>query len=183
VEFVLVIPIFLTLVVSIGEFSFLFTSYLSTSFASRDAVQLAAEMGDTPGSDCVTIERIEQDVSPPANRTLIHSVEIFWSDNHGNPRAGAINVWNRGGTYHCVMPSGREFDIPYTPGAMGYPEADRCNIVSAAGCAPGHTAIDTIGVRISYQYTWLTPFPGLVGIGTAGPMIVSSNMMRLEPVK
>jgi Flp pilus assembly protein TadG len=37
VEFALIIPIFMTLVVAIAEFSVLFTSYTSLGFASHDA--------------------------------------------------------------------------------------------------------------------------------------------------
>ena len=183
VEFALVIPIFLTLVVTIAEFAFLFTSFLSASFASRDGVQVAAEMGTGPGADIVTLQRIEQDLSAPVDRTKIQWVEIFWSDTAGNPIGGAVNHWQRGGSTSITLPSGTIVTVPYTQTSNGYKEADRCNIVSAAGCKPGHTSIDTIGVKIVYDYHWITPFPSLVGASPIGPQIVQSNMMRLEPVK
>jgi Flp pilus assembly protein TadG len=183
VEFALVIPIFITLVVAIAEFAFLFTSYLSTSFASRDGVQVAAEMGGDPCADEVILQRVESDLGAPADKTKITSVDIFWSDLNGNPQGGAENIWNRTGNSMCTTPGGTIITIPYTRTSNGYPLANRCNIVSAAGCAPSHTSIDTIGVKITYQYAWLTPLPSLLGGSGTGMTLTQSNMMRLEPVK
>jgi Flp pilus assembly protein TadG len=183
VEFALVIPLFLALIVAIAEFAFMFSSFLSISFASRDGAQMAAETGGDPCADEVTLQRIEQDVSPPVDKTKIAGVDIFWSDAAGNINSGAVNRWVRGGTSSCTLPSGTIVTVPYQRTSNFYPLADRCNVVSAADCAPGHTAIDTIGVKITYQYTWITPLPGIIGGSGTGMQMVQSNMMRLEPVK
>jgi len=37
-------------------------------------------------------------------------------------------------------------------------------------------------VTITYQYKWITPLPGLVGLGSA-PLIVQTSVSRLEPVQ
>lgn len=183
VEFALVIPIFITLVVAIAEFAFLFATFLSASFTSRDAVQVAAEMGGNPCSDHVILQRIEGDITGPADKTKITGVDIFWSDSAGNVKAGAVNTWVRGGSSSCTLPSTTVITVPYHQTSNSYPLADRCNVISAADCASGHTTIDTIGVKITYQYTWITPLPGLIGGSGTGMQIVQSNMMRLEPVK
>ena len=183
VEFALVIPIFLTLVVAIAEFAFMFSSYLSISFASRDGVQTAAEMGDAPGADLVILQQIEQDVSAPVDKTKIVKVDIFWSDTSGNIKLGAVNTWIRGGSSTVTLPGGTIVTVPYTQSTNSYPLSSRCNVLSAAGCDPGHTTIDTIGVKITYQYSWITPLPGLIGQSGSGMQMVQSNMMRLEPVK
>lgn len=183
VEFALVIPIFITLFVAICEFAFLFTTYLSASFTSRDAVQVAAEMGDAPCSDEVILARIERDLSGPANVNRIQSVEIFWSDEYGNVKGGAKNTWIRSGNSSCTLPDTSVISIPYRQTTGSYPLSDRCNIVSAVSCAAGHTSIDTIGVTITYRYGWITPLPALVGMSGTGTTIVQTNVMRLEPVK
>jgi Flp pilus assembly protein TadG len=184
VEFALVIPIFLTIVVAIFEFSFLFTTYLSASFTSRDAVQVAAEMGDAPCSDEVILTRIENDLTGPANSNSIKTVDIFWSDGTGNVKGGAVNTWTRGaGTSSCTLPDTSVVSVPYLLTSSGYPLSDRCNILLAVDCASGHDTIDTIGVTISYQYGWVTPLPGLVGLSGSGMTIVQTNVMRMEPVK
>ena len=55
VEFALVFPIFILLIVGLIEFAFAFNALLSVNFASRDAALLAAEAGEDSGSDCVVL--------------------------------------------------------------------------------------------------------------------------------
>ena len=50
-------------------------------------------------------------------------------------------------------------------------------------------SVDTIGVRVGYQYTWKTPIRGLIGLAGNGPVwsgtgwnFARSNAMRMEPV-
>ncbi len=184
VEFALVIPIFLTVVVAIAEFAFLFTTYLSASFTSRDAVQVAAEMGNSPCSDEVILTRVEQDLTGPANSNNIKTVDIFWSDGTGNIQGGAVNTWTRSGiTTSCTLPDTTVVSVPYQLTSSGYPLEDRCSTLLATDCQPGHSDIDTIGVTITYQYGWVTPLPGLVGISGSGMEIVQTNVMRMEPIK
>jgi hypothetical protein len=73
-------------------------------------------------------------------------------------------------------------DIPWAKGDQNYPPSDRCNILSAVGCDP-HTSLDWIGVTISYQYTWLTPLPGLAGMSGSAPLFVETHISRMEPVQ
>jgi Flp pilus assembly protein TadG len=187
VEFALVIPLFLTIVVAICEFTFLFTSYVSMSFASHDAVQLAATYGDTAGSDCAVLERIDNDVMTPADPKKITTVDIYWVDitsANASPVAGAENIYTYdGGAHQCNKPDGTTITVPFAgPSPNGYPEPVRCNVNKGIGCQPGHGAVDTVAVKITYQYTWITPFPGMLSGGALAPLITSINAMRLEPV-
>jgi hypothetical protein len=187
VEFALVIPLFLTIVLAICEFTFLFTSYVSMSFASHDAVQLAATYGDTAGSDCAVLERIDNDVMTPADPKKITTVDIYWVDiasANASPKAGAENIYTYdAGIHSCTKPDGTIISVPFAgPSPNGYPESVRCNVNKGIGCQPGHTTVDTIAVKITYQYTWITPFPGMLSGGAVAPLITSINAMRLEPV-
>lgn len=182
VEFALVIPIFLTVVVAIAEFSMLFTAFLSASFASRDAAQIAAELGDSAGADGVILRQIERDVSAPVDRSSIKEVHIFQADQFGAP-VGSETIYVRGGSTTFTYPGPVTIVVPYTRTANGYPETARCNILASVQCTPSKTTIDTVGIKITYQYSWHTPLPGLLGGGSVAPLITQSNMMRLEPVK
>jgi hypothetical protein len=42
--------------------------------------------------------------------------------------------------------------------------------------------VDTIGVKVTYQHTWVTPLANLVGLGGTGTTLTQSNAMRMEPV-
>jgi Flp pilus assembly protein TadG len=187
VEFALVIPIFLTVVVAIAEFSFLYTSYSSINYASHDAVQVAATLGNTIGADASILQRIDQDIAAPADRTKIKTVDIYWVDtstSSASPVSGAENIWTYdGGSHAFTLPDGTTVQLPFITGGSGYPEANRCNANLGIGCVSGHTTVDTIAVKITYQYTWITPFPALINGSTTGPLLSSVNIMRLEPVR
>jgi Flp pilus assembly protein TadG len=196
VEFALVIPIFLTILVSIGEFMFLSTAYISVDFASHDASEVAAIYGNTAGADCAVLQRIDNDIMAPANPTLIKTVTIFWVNTataNGSAMAGAENIYTyNGGNNPCTTPAGTTIYVPFpnvptieaTTG--GYPESTRCNVNQATGCLAtngvAHTQVDTIGVTITYQYNWMTPFPTLISGSGTGPLLTVTNMTRLEPV-
>lgn len=181
VEFALVIPIFMLLVVAIAEFSFMFASYLSAGFATRDGVQAAAEQGNSVCADETILQRIDNDTLPPVDKNRILRIEIFWADTDGSSLG--TNQWIRGGSHSCTLPDSTVITVPYTQNSNGYAVPDRCNILSGADCAPGHSGIDTIGVKIVYDYQWITPLPGMIGASPTGIQMVESNMMRLEPVK
>ena len=192
VEFALVFPLFILLVMAVIEFAFAFNANLAIAFASRDAALIAAEAGNGTGSDCVIIQSVINDVGAPADSNSITSIEIFWSDQNGGYKGGDStlkNVWTHGGSHTCNYPDGTSLTVPYTPPAtFGYPEAQRCNVV--AGCGGLHMpSVDTIGVRVSYAYTWKTPMRGLFGLAGGGAAwsgtgfnFSRSNAMRMEPV-
>jgi hypothetical protein len=194
VEFALVIPIFLSIFVAIAEFSFLFTAYGSVGFASHDAAQVAATYGNTAGADCALLQRIDNDVMAPANPAQIKTVDIFWvntASGNGNPVSGAEEIYTYdGGSHSCTKPDGTVISVPFPISSNqaveatsgGYPEVNRCNVNQGVGCASGHNTIDTIAVKISYQYVWITPFPQMIGGSATGPLLTETNMMRLEPI-
>ena len=184
VEFAMVIPIFLTLFFAIVEFSFLFTSYLSVGYASHDAAQLAATYGNTVGADAAILQRIDNDIQAPADAHRIKSVDIFWvntATSNAASQADEIYVYD-GGHHQFTMPDGSTIYLPFVNTTNDYPAANRCNVNGGVSCVAGHQTVDTIGVKITYQYTWVTPFPQLIGGAGSGPLITQINIMRLEPV-
>lgn len=191
VEFALVFPLFILLVMSVVEFAFAFNANLAIAFASRDAALVGAEAGDSLGGDLAIIQAVLDDVGPPADRNMVTSVEIFWADQNGNYKnadSSLANLWLHGGSTSYTYPDGSVLTVPFTRNTNGYPENTRCNIV--AGCGGSHMpSVDTIGVRVAYQYTWKTPLKGLVGLAGNGPAwsgtgwnFARSNAMRMEPV-
>lgn len=188
VEFALVIPLFLAVFTAVTEFSFLFTTYVSIGFASKDAVQVAATLGDTPNADTAILERIYNDVMIPADPRRIDHVDIYRVDitsTSGSPLGSQITTYNyQAGSFPFTRPDNSTVSLPFVQQVDGYPVANRCNVNKGAGCIPllSKTTVDTIGVRIYYQYLWITPFPQFVTSGPTGPMLSSITTMRLEPV-
>ncbi len=184
VEFALVFPLFMVLLVAIIEYGFLLNAALASSFASRDASLVAAEAGNASGADCAILRKVEQDVPGPSDPNDITTVRIFWADPAtGDVRGGNVNTYTRSPslTISCTL-GGSTFTLPYDQTTNGYAEANRCNVINGSTCALGHTGLDTIGVEITYVYTWHTPLKALLGFQGPGWTIIRSNAMEIEPV-
>ena len=179
VEFSLVLPLFLTVMLGIIEFGFAFNSVLAVNFASRNAALTAAESGDAEGTDCLVLRTVERDVSAPADRSRIRQVDIFRADKNG-ALVGTATIYARdGGSTTCDYAGGLTVTVPYSLLQDGYAEEDRCNTL--AGCEDGRT-LDQVGVRISYNHTWVTPLRNFIGGNPGGFSFDRSNATRMEPV-
>jgi Flp pilus assembly protein TadG len=186
VEFALVFPLFITLLLGVIEFAFMFNATLAINLATRSASLIGAESGSNTLADCAILARIEHDITAPLNPSEIQTVTIYKADRAGNPVSPAVqNVYARAGSTPCVgyTPS----SVPYTLGANTYPMGEapiggRCDIL--AGCSTT-IPMDSIGVRITYRYVLKTPLSNLVGfLPGAGAGYVDftwSNVMRMEP--
>ena len=192
VEFALVFPLFLVLLMGVIEFAFMFNATLAVNFASRNASLTAAEAGSNTLADCAILAQIEQDIAAPLDKTKtltsgIQSVTIYKADRAGNPIASAENVYARTSTMNCTgfTPS----SVPYgSPSPNTYPMGEaptggRCDVL--AGCSPT-IPMDTIGVKIVYRYYFHTPVRNLVNFlpGASGGYVDFSwsNVMRMEPI-
>ena len=177
VEFALVFPIFFVLLMGLIEFGLVFNALLSINFATRDASLIAAEAGNTAGADCVILQKVEDSVRAPSNHNQITKVEIYKAKNDGTPLGGQIDTYLRTGPPACT-------GMPYSlSGSAGYDNTQRCNAVNGCPTLPGSpTGVDTIGVRITYHYTWFTPMGSFIGLGLTNYTMVEANAMRMEPV-
>ena len=117
---------FMVLLLAAIEFGFAFNASLSLGYATRDASLVAAVSGNSPGGDCLVLEKVEEDVSAPADRSRITTVEIYWSDANGALVSGARNVYTRGGSMSCEARDGSTYSLPYRLTTAAYPESDRC---------------------------------------------------------
>jgi len=190
VEFALILPLFMVLLMGVIEFAFMFNATLSINFTSRDASLIAAEAGIQSTADCAVLAKVEQDVAAPLNDSNIQSVTIYKADRFGKAYTGsnaASNVYTRGaGNTTCagftpnLMPYGLGTNT-YTMGEAPS-SGKRCDIV--AGCS-STIPIDSIGVTIVYRYYFVTPLKNLVSFlpgASVGYIDLSwSNVMRMEP--
>ena len=178
VEFALIVPLVLFLLMGLIEWSFVMNTSSSVNYASRDGAMLAAEGGNAAGTDCVALRAIERDLVAPALPPRIQKVEIYWSDANGVQVGSANNLYTRTGSTTCDYADGSSITVPYTLTSPGYPESSRCDVL--AGCGGSHTGLDIAGVRITYQHQWATSF----GQYIAGTVIFKkSTAIRMEPQK
>lgn len=190
VEFALILPLFMVLLMGIIEFAFMFNATLSINFTSRDASLIAAEAGIQSTADCAVLAKVEQDVAAPLNDSNIQSVTIYKADRFGKAYTGsnaASNVYTRGaGNTTCAgfTPNPMPYGLGTNTYTMGEAPSSgkRCDIV--AGCS-STIPIDSIGVTIVYRYYFVTPLKNLVSFlpgASVGYIDLSwSNVMRMEP--
>jgi len=146
VEFALVLPIFVTLLMGVIEFGFLYNNLLTVQFAARQGVSAAAQAGGVDGADCSILNAVERALTPPIDHHRVAFVEVFQSDAAGDVVPGVVNRYVREGTLDCPG-TGTQ---PYTlVGEEGYPQIDRHDALIEG--------LDVIGVRIGYQYVGITP--------------------------
>ena len=181
VEFTLVFPIFMMLLVGFVEFVFVLNGVLAVDLASRGATLAATEGGSDSRADCAILKSVEDDLGAPADRTHIQLVEIFAATATG-AHLGPETTYARSGSMTCRLLDGTQLTLPYTITVNGYPPADRCTLLRGCGASAGTSgaSVDHVGVRIVYRHSWRTPFPTIIA---SGPYLTieRSNIMRMEP--
>lgn len=80
VEFALIVPVFLLLILGLIEFGRLMVTYSSISTASRDAVRYAVSVGDSPSGiphyqDCLGIRAAAENVALFADPTIVITID------------------------------------------------------------------------------------------------------------
>lgn len=178
VEFVLVFPIFFVILLATIEFAFVMNALVSVDFATRDAALAAAEAGNAGDADCSILRALDRGMTSPARNQAVSEVRIFKADANGKP-LGPVNVYDRNGTTSCPLADGTAATVAYHSVSKTYVETDRCNELQ--GCKV-QTTVDTIGVQITYGYSWVTPLHWMMPTLGPGYSIVKANAMRMEPV-
>jgi hypothetical protein len=179
VEFALVFPIFFLLLIALIEFGLMFNALLAVNFATRDASLIAAEAGNASGADCVILKKVNDTIGAPASPTRITEVRIFKADKNGNQIGSSANVYLPG-SMTCTMVDGTTLTVPYSlSGSAGYRDTTRCNIL--IGCS-GSGGVDTVGVRVAYHYSWVTPLSSFLNLAGSGADLIKANSMRMEPI-
>lgn len=186
VEFALVFPLFVMLLLGLIEFAFMFNALLAVNYGARDAALAAAEAGDAAGADCVILDWVERAITAPADTARIQSVEIYQAKPDGTIWPGTSKtVYTHGAPRTCTFPDGSVGSVPYgNPSPNGYPPSQRCNYLG--GCnGPGvtnHPTVDNVVVRITYTHLYVTPIKNFIGGGPGGLTFDRSSVMRMEPV-
>lgn len=204
VEFALVFPLFFLLLLFVIEFGLLFAATLNVNFATRNASLIAAEAGNQPWADCVILQQVEKDMGPPLNRAQIQRVWIFKTDRAGDELSPKVQMaYDRGGALSCTGPNGVTITVPYQLSSTESPNntypadpmavSSRCDQLAGCSVGSGNVPLDSIGVKIMYRYSYVTPIGGLLtaifggctGLPScsAGQIDLTwSNVMRMEPI-
>ncbi len=167
VEFALILPLFLLLLIGMLEFGIVFDHRNAMAYAVREGARVGASLGNggsQPSAvDPAILAAVQRGLTDPILIENITSIEIFKADTAGQPVAGKIDKFDRAGTLI---------------GAAGWPATSR---------VPGLNG-DSIGVRVVYNFRPQTPLGTLLGLFINGDppyttiRMTDKTVMKLEPV-
>jgi hypothetical protein len=195
VEFALVVPVFMLLLLGMLEFGFLLNHNMTLAYASREGARAGAAMADgsVKDSQCggttltaanvdpLIIAAVERVVTSPGSMVKlaqISEVRIFKPSATGTDPGTADNIWR----YRAASPSNPA--VPCVSPALYlnfYQVSAAWNASSrVVGVNP-----DSLGVKITYTYNFTTPLGGILkfftGNGLANLPMTDTTIMALEP--
>jgi hypothetical protein len=158
VEFALVAPLFFALIFGLIEFSLIAISISSFNLAAEDGARIGSLLGRTdPTVDQQIVSAVRSHVS---GVSVAHplTIEVFKADVTGQP------VMSGGNLVENV------YDINGNSiGTPSWPVSSRIDQLLSA---------DFLGVRITYQYNYLT---GFVSGGASTLTLTAASVQRIEP--
>jgi hypothetical protein len=165
VEFAIVMPIVLLVVIGILETGVAFRDFLTVSNAAKEGVRVIAAMGDDPAVDCVALTKTATSLTTSVRIENLVAIEIFRADANGEQIMADTNRYT-------LDIGGDPTDCDdWTATLYGWDPLDR--IVEIGGTPP----LDIGGMRLTYTHQWITGFPPFSGSFTINEATVS----RLEP--
>ena len=179
VEFAMAVPLFLLLLLGMVEFGFIFTHHIGLEYASREGARMGAALASgTSQVACTDVDNnviaaLQRVVTSPGSQikvSNISQVQIYRSDSSGNPIGTQINTWVPG-----TGPTVDGVPLQFTNTAVGWsacPVGNRNN-----GANP-----DSIGVRLTYTYDFVTPLGNFVAAFGSGHLTMTDKtVMALNP--
>jgi Flp pilus assembly protein TadG len=169
VEFALVLPLFLMLLLIMLEFGIAYNHLLTVGLASREGARTGASLGNGDVTDCsggtdpslvdaqiiAGLQRILNSPGSDVILTDITQVRIYKADSAGAQIGNFVDLYTYTGnnTGVDVDPGAGVEKIAFTAGSIGWPVCSRVN----GGATP-----DAVGVQIKYNYHLQTALGGIM---------------------
>ena len=182
VEFSLILPVFLVLILSMMDFGFAYGQNLTIEYATREGARTGAALaagnstlpcGQVDNYVMAAVQRVLESPGSQVRPAFVTSIEIYKSDNAGNKLVS--NTWAyMAGDRPVVDGVTLDFGLMST----GWDACTRSNATPNP---------DSLGVLIRYQYHLVTPLGSalaLLGGHNASPptfTISDHTVMQLNP--
>lgn len=195
VEFALVIPILLVLLMALLEMALALNASLAVNRASQHGAHVAATAGNLTGADCLVLQAVDRNMGVPNNVDNVSEVLIERTSLVGN-YVDLRQRYLRGTPSDCALADGTTVEVPYTLVEGTYPESDRCTVLGGCpGLPDAPSTVDNVGVTVRYRHDWVTPLNGALaallpgsdggggggGGGSGGWDFEQRNIFRMEP--
>jgi hypothetical protein len=196
VEFAVLLPVFLLLLIGMLEFGFVFDHNISLSYASREGARVGAALangggalgcgtGQSPNAATVdpqviaAVQRVLTSPGSPVVLARVQEIRIFRADSAGQQVGGQVNVWRYSPAGGPVV-DGRPLDFRVV--SVDWPACARRNDHRPEAGAP-----HSIGVGLVYRYDLVTGLGAvmrLAGGSFAGSLMLSdATIMALNPTE
>ncbi|MGZ6296388.1 MAG: TadE/TadG family type IV pilus assembly protein [Candidatus Limnocylindrales bacterium] len=195
VEFAVLVPVFMLILIGMLEFGLMFNHNLTLQYATREGARVGSALAnglDSSGAQAVfcpapagandpdcyimaAVQRILESNGSPIRMANIGQVRIYSADAAGNQIGSTVDVWTYSPGGGPVV-DGRALDFARS-GSNGWPAGSRNNGVNP----------DSIGVSISYTYTYQTPLASVMrlfgGPAAATQAMTDKTVMALNPTQ
>ena len=192
VEFTMVLPIVLLVVVVAAEFGLVFDDLLTVGYGSREGARVGAALAKGDVKDCsggadpagvdptivAAIQRILKSPGSGVDIDQVQEIRIFRATASGGETAGSVNVWRYTGegTGPEVDPGPGILNIDFSRITEPWPACQRVNN------GPG---VQSLGVKVIYRYRMVTPIASLLelfgGNQAATITLAETTVMALNP--
>ena len=191
VEFTMVLPIILLVVVSVGEFGLVFSDLLTVGYGSREGARVGSALAtgqvddcfggkDPSGVDTAVVSAVQRILKSPGSGIDVADVQeirIFKASASGDEMPGTANIWNYAGEFGGpeVDPGPGVVKLDFLQSSRLWPACARTN----NGSSP-----DSIGVTVVYRYDFVNPMASVVDAITGGNAFLTlreTTVMALNP--
>ncbi len=191
VEFAMILPVFMILLLGMLEFGFVFDQALTIQYATREGARVGAAMANGGGAlgcgsgkspnaadvDPTIVAAVNRVLRSQGSRVKISSVptiRIYKATAAGTEVTGAVDIWNyapgAGPTVDGVV-------LDYRLASTGWDACSRTN---------GNPA-NSVGVSLTYTYQMVTPLGSLLrffgGSGASTLPLSDRTVMSLNPTQ
>jgi hypothetical protein len=191
VEFTLIVPVVILIVVSVAELGLAFGNVHTIGYGSREGARVGSALASGEVSDCsgggdpagvdgavvAAVQRILKSPGSGIDPADVTEIRIYKATASGAETPGAVNIWHYVGTGQGVEvdPGPGSTHIDFAPTQVSWPACVRDN----DGATP-----DSIGVTVRYRYDFLTPLPAAVNAIAGGVLnlgLSETTVMSLNP--
>lgn len=189
VEFAMIVPVFMLLLLGLLEFGFVFDQTMTISYATREGARSGAAFanGNATTMICTTSVDIDKNVIAAVQRVLeapgsqvdpaqVSEIRIYLATASGTQSGGTFNRWTYSPGSGPVV-DGAALDFSQVQNNW-----DAC---ARDNTWNGSNAPDSLGVSIQYNYQFVTPLAAILGFfgppgGNTLP-ISDRTVMALNP--
>jgi hypothetical protein len=185
VEFSLILPVIMLLLLGMLEFGFAFDHAIGLGYSTREGARTGSALGEGNPSgpitcsevDAYVVAAVQRVIKSPGSQVAVNRVQeirIFDATASGGENGTLVNIWT------------------YTPGtgpvvdglALDFSQQSAAWSACTSGNRSSGYPADSIGVGIRYTYDFVTPLGAMFNIfgpGTASLTLSDRTVMAINP--